>query len=236
MATGAQEVPTPVLTRATATLRVTIKSDRFFLYKLGVDSIANDVDGNIIAAHLHHGLPGQNGPVVLSLIADGAFHSVDNALSTVTGLITGEIYMNVHTSIYPGGLVRGQVKYAPAATAISNFVCGAILQVASPGHFYLLNYPNMHTCSITLETPGPLLLNFYQFETEASYDFVSLYDDSTLVWKKSGALQPFTYSANSNRLQITFASDYSYSSLGFAFNWTANSGTNLISSMFESTK
>jgi|RhiMetdeSRZDD1v2_1073273.scaffolds.fasta_scaffold41802_7 CHRD domain len=97
-------------------------------YKLNVANI-----DNVIMAHIHVGPPGVNGPIVVwlypaapppqlipgrtdGLLAEGTFtsanfvgplagHPLDDLLAL---LESGGAYVNVHTSLYPSGEMRGQ--------------------------------------------------------------------------------------------------------------------------------
>lgn len=83
------------------------------------------------AAHIHGpALPGVNGPVILPL-------TVSNATSgTVTGngvftaaqvadLLAGRHYVNVHTSAFPGGEIRGQITAVPEPGTLAALGLGA---------------------------------------------------------------------------------------------------------------
>ncbi len=68
------------------------------------------------AAHIHTGKAGKAGPVVVPLgaphkngRASGCVHSVRSAL--IKGMMhhPSSYYVNVHTSNYPGGAIRGQL-------------------------------------------------------------------------------------------------------------------------------
>ncbi|MGB2959868.1 MAG: CHRD domain-containing protein [Bacteroidota bacterium] len=77
--------------------------------------------------HFHMGLPGQTGPVVKGIASSG-----DPASATISGtwsssdasqpltqahvesLLTGRIYVNLHTAANPAGEIRGQVNLATA--------------------------------------------------------------------------------------------------------------------------
>jgi hypothetical protein len=127
--TGGEEVP-PAETRAQGQAVFQLSNDGLGLrYKLVVANIAN-----VTMAHIHLAPPGVNGPVVLWLypsapppvLIEGRFNGV-LAEGTVTaanliGLLAGQdlsaliqeiedgnAYVNVHTSQYPSGEVRGQI-------------------------------------------------------------------------------------------------------------------------------
>jgi hypothetical protein len=98
-------------------------------YKISVGNIQN-----VTQAHIHIGPPGINGPVVLFLypsappavLIPGAFDGVLNQgtataadlrgplagqplSALIEALESGNAYVNVHTSQFPGGEIRGQV-------------------------------------------------------------------------------------------------------------------------------
>jgi len=83
------------------------------------------------AAHIHGpALPGVNGPVIVPL-------TVTNATSgTVTGagvltptqvldMLAGRHYVNVHTSAFPGGEIRGQISAVPEPGTLAALCLGA---------------------------------------------------------------------------------------------------------------
>ena len=74
---------------------------------------------NITAAHFHDGIKGQNGPIVKTINIDpatgaavGSWTSTDPQQPLTPDLIVGlkdrALYVNVHTSSFPGGEIRGQ--------------------------------------------------------------------------------------------------------------------------------
>jgi len=66
--------------------------------------------------HIHEGLPGINGPVLVDLVP---FISGDHVMATITGAVLtdaliakhlrGELYLNLHTVNNPNGEIRGQI-------------------------------------------------------------------------------------------------------------------------------
>ncbi len=94
--------------------------------------VANTSD--IVGAHLHMAEAGSNGPVVVSLLPEG-LPGLNNGLiaegmisssnlvgplagmsisDLLSGLESGGIYVNLHTSANPGGEIRGQVSMVEA--------------------------------------------------------------------------------------------------------------------------
>ena len=86
-------------------------------YVLTVDKI-----GTPVAAHIHEGAAGTNGPVVVNLAAPADGNAADcltegeegkfNGGQTVAEILAnpGNYYVNVHNSEFPGGAIRGQLK------------------------------------------------------------------------------------------------------------------------------
>ncbi|MGH2543745.1 MAG: CHRD domain-containing protein, partial [Ardenticatenaceae bacterium] len=109
--TGDAEVP-PVSTEALGVARLTPVSPDTLDFYVAVTDIMS-----ITAAHIHKGLPGENGPVILPLYDGSVPFDPDHPISgtlTLTAenkvdLLTGYYYVNVHTEANPGGEIRGQV-------------------------------------------------------------------------------------------------------------------------------
>lgn len=79
--------------------------------------VVNNVDGPV-AAHIHQGKAGHNGPVVVTLkapdggnpgAASGCIPNVDRVLLQAIHAHPWAYYVNVHSSAYPDGAIRGQV-------------------------------------------------------------------------------------------------------------------------------
>jgi hypothetical protein len=116
---GANEVP-PVATAHSGTFRLELHKSKD---EGSVDVFTNIPDGQVVGAHLHVGIMGENGPVILDLMPGGASSLVKKfTASDFTGnggittwdqflnaLTLGQIYVNVHTNTHPSGEVRGQL-------------------------------------------------------------------------------------------------------------------------------
>ena len=116
---GAQEVP-PTATTATGTGNLTLTGSAI------TSSISiSGLTSTPIAAHIHQGAPGVNGPIILTVpvgvtvIPGMTFFSCLRG-STLTSaqiadLDAGNLYFNVHAAAFPGGEIRGQILHAPLA-------------------------------------------------------------------------------------------------------------------------
>jgi hypothetical protein len=74
--------------------------------------------GKPIAAHIHTSLPGKSGPVIIPLKAPptgnpgtvgGCVDGISKTLISDLERERGKYYVNVHTTDYPNGAVRGQL-------------------------------------------------------------------------------------------------------------------------------
>ncbi len=119
---GANEFPNAVTTNATGTATFTLIDATTLSYDLSLASMSN-----VTASHIHQGAAGVNGGVIVTLFAPaqatgGVSGSV--ATGTITGaditgmsfdsLLTrmrnGTLYVNVHSTNFPAGEIRGQVE------------------------------------------------------------------------------------------------------------------------------
>lgn len=130
---GASEVP-PVATQATGVAAFDLQGsgqNRSILYRLG----ARNID-HVFAAHIHVGCVGENGPIVVTLFSGGPtgpvrgnFASGEITSSDLEGPLAGRnlgalirrmndgcTYVNVHTTEFPGGEIRGQIEHVMGPT------------------------------------------------------------------------------------------------------------------------
>ena len=110
---GANEVPA-VTTTATGTARFRLTSDGKLFYVVNVTGLTAG-DGTLTAAHIHNGAAGANGSVLVLLAGSAADIGVDKQLqltdvqkTAIDG--TGALYVNVHSTIFPAGIIRGQIR------------------------------------------------------------------------------------------------------------------------------
>jgi hypothetical protein len=106
---GAEEVP-PINTSASGGGTITVKGD----HSVSGSVTTKDLSG--IAAHIHVGARGQNGPVIVPLAkgVDGSTWSVASGAKLTEAQYeaykAGNLYVNVHTAAHRGGEIRGQIK------------------------------------------------------------------------------------------------------------------------------
>jgi len=77
------------------------------------DISVSDLTSPVILAHIHSGAAGTNGPVVVDFNEpvnglNGCVHA-DEALIKAIRQDPADYYVNVHTTMFPGGEVRGQL-------------------------------------------------------------------------------------------------------------------------------
>lgn len=109
--TGAQEVGGGD-TDGSGKAEITV-SDELNQVCWDINSIANI--GTVTAAHIHKGAAGTNGPPVFTLnpANEGGWKGCADASQWTQDRIEGNpgaFYVNVHTSEYPNGAIRGQLS------------------------------------------------------------------------------------------------------------------------------
>lgn len=112
--TGDEEVPSPGDKNGKGWITLTISPDGTICYEGKVQAIGRQITG----AHIHIGALGVAGAVVVDLDPFGADITGNKAehCVTTTPEIAAQIiadpdayYVNVHTTAYPGGAIRGQL-------------------------------------------------------------------------------------------------------------------------------
>ena len=105
---GAQEVPA-VITSATGKASIEVSDDRSVTGGVSTSGI------DATAAHIHVAEVGKNGPVVITLVKDGAQGWLVPADSTLSDAEyahykAGALYINVHSVAHSKGEIRAQLK------------------------------------------------------------------------------------------------------------------------------
>jgi hypothetical protein len=105
---GAQEVP-PVTTNATGSGTIVIGADKSVSGSVTTSGVAG------IAAHIHMGAVGKNGPVIVPMTKTSDNEWTIQAGAKLTdeqyaSFKAGDLYVNVHSAANKGGEIRGQLK------------------------------------------------------------------------------------------------------------------------------
>ncbi|MCA8955671.1 MAG: CHRD domain-containing protein [Planctomycetes bacterium] len=103
---GLQEVPANTSTATGSAELVLYEPDNVLTYTVATSGLSN-----VTAAHIHTGNSGQNGPVLHPLTGTAGDYCGYTVLTSaqVTTLKAGGLYVNVHTSSFPAGEIRGQI-------------------------------------------------------------------------------------------------------------------------------
>lgn len=113
--TGANEVPGPGDPDASGTAALALNPGQG---EVCFDLAWTSVDGTVVAAHIHAAQADAAGPVVVPLFS-GSFSGTDSASACVSAdrsLLLAIVqnpenyYVNVHSSVFPAGAVRGQLS------------------------------------------------------------------------------------------------------------------------------
>ena len=111
---GDEEAPGPGDKNGKGWVTLTVEPDGTICYEGKVQAIGRQITG----AHIHIGAAGVPGPVVVDLDPFGAdvtgnkaAHCVTTTPATAAAIIANpsNYYVNVHTTDYPGGAIRGQL-------------------------------------------------------------------------------------------------------------------------------
>ncbi len=127
---GSNETPAVVVTGATGTAEVFVNlASQTVTYTVNVFNLPSGATGG----HFHVGGPGAGGPVVINLsppanvsndftlsgaVAPSALvPRPDQGIRTwedfIQALVGGQVYVNIHSAVNPGGETRGQLTVAP---------------------------------------------------------------------------------------------------------------------------
>jgi CHRD domain len=131
---GGEETPTPVLSGAVATAEVAVDPTN---QELAVQMRVFNIPTGTTASHIHIASRGVNGPVVIDFpigrgvtgdftlnfrVHDGpAFHArpeigINTFADALQAIAAGQAYVNIHTTTFPGGEIRGQLSVADPNT------------------------------------------------------------------------------------------------------------------------
>jgi hypothetical protein len=119
---GAQEVP-PTPSPATGSAMVTLDTDTNLL-SWNITFTAESLLGTTTASHFHGPAPaGMNAPVIVNINLTPGFGSPQIGMATISEeheafFLAGLTYINIHTTAFPGGEIRGQVLQVPEPSGL----------------------------------------------------------------------------------------------------------------------
>jgi len=121
---GGNEVPTnPSAGTGVATVILNTAGDAF-TYEVTYSGLT----GTVTASHIHQAPAGTNGSVIFGFspplgTTSGSFSGGPVAMTPTqaANLIAGLYYVNIHTTVYPGGELRAQLEGAPTASGKSTW-------------------------------------------------------------------------------------------------------------------
>jgi hypothetical protein len=85
-------------------------------------------------AHIHNGIAGTNGPVVVNFVQSGTDPNRWDAeaggtltADLVNALLAGQLYVNVHSAAFPDGEIRGQIRPQGIVVAVADMDGGSVV-------------------------------------------------------------------------------------------------------------
>ncbi|MGE5439510.1 MAG: CHRD domain-containing protein [Bacteroidota bacterium] len=201
--TGSQEVPADT-SKASGTAAFTL-TDSGLTYIIAVDSISNITD-----AHFHFGAPGDTGRALISIlptfrgnVAYGVWKSNDTVPLTeeiINALLSGKIYVNVHSENHLNGEIRGQVLVT-SGTSLSTILSGdqevpAVTSVgAGTGTFLLTDAGLVYSITVN-QLSDPTEAHFHLGTLGVSGEVVKPLSISSNrivgIWSRTDATVPLT--------------------------------------------
>lgn len=98
------------------------------LQTISVNIVFGGLTAGDTAAHIHDGALGVAGPVIVPLhpftgVTAGSIVETDSTASltpaNIADLLAGRTYLNIHTTAFPGGEVRGQLVPVPEPSTLA---------------------------------------------------------------------------------------------------------------------
>ncbi|MGI0056627.1 MAG: CHRD domain-containing protein, partial [Nitrosarchaeum sp.] len=137
---GANEVdPTPSTATGFATFSYNDATNEL-TYDISFGGLSSAETG----AHIHEGAVGLDGPIIFTLpAASPKTGTVTLSDSQETSLLSDELYVNIHSTNFPGGEIRGQIvsidTCTPSVDWIINSSCILVDNFAAPSNVLVQN-------------------------------------------------------------------------------------------------
>lgn len=114
-------------------------------------------------AHIHNGIAGTNGPIVVNFVPGtdpNRWDAEAGAALTpdlVTALLAGQLYVNVHSAAFPGGEIRGQIRPQGIVVAIASLDGGSVVPpvtTTATGFAAMTVNEAANTATVHMQTTG----------------------------------------------------------------------------------
>jgi CHRD domain len=115
--TGSAEVPGPGDPDASGTASITLNQGKG---EVCFSLTWENIDGTVVASHIHEAPVGVAGPVVVPLFVGVSFSGTGSFSNCVAGVgeelikdirqHPAEYYVNIHSTVFPAGAIRGQLS------------------------------------------------------------------------------------------------------------------------------
>jgi hypothetical protein len=131
-ADAAQVIPTNA---STGTAAGTLTLDQM---SLGLSGSITVTGTEVTVAHIHEGIAGSTGDLILELTVDGATVSIPEstilAADQMQSMLNGDYYLNIHSTAFPDGEIRDQLT-APGIEVVQVALSGdnEVPAITSPG-------------------------------------------------------------------------------------------------------
>lgn len=95
---------------------------------ISVNVVFGGLSSGLTAAHIHDGAVGVAGPIIVTLhpfvgMTAGSIAETDSTASlnaaNIADLLAGRTYLNIHTTAFPGGEIRGQLVPVPEPSTLA---------------------------------------------------------------------------------------------------------------------
>lgn len=111
---GENERPVPVETEAKGIAILRMTEDHKLYSRIMVHKLDPEEDGELLFAHIHTGGINQSGPPIVFLahdISEFGVNMVQNLSDELyNAILEDPLYVNAHSTVYRGGIVRGQIR------------------------------------------------------------------------------------------------------------------------------
>lgn len=115
-------------------------------------------------AHIHNGIAGTNGPVIVDFVQSAtdanrwdAETGGTLAADQVNALLAGQLYVNVHSAAFPGGEIRGQIRPQGIAVAIAGLAGANVVPAvtnSATGFAAMTVNETANTATVHVQTTG----------------------------------------------------------------------------------